>query len=174
MHSETKPRGRLARRAFRTRLDAMRDKGVVEERTLRGYVCDECDVEDPVGYRVIDDFKDEVETGPITTIVLGSSLILLGGILGLIFLFIFALIGILILLAGLGFGVWFLIDGLRALAQGRTVKTEGNIVVREDELFCAICYGSPVSVDTTRGQALLRRVRSNSTHSSREKNTPHD
>lgn len=160
MDAETKPRGRLARRAFRTKLSDMRDKGIVEERTLTGYVCDECDIEDPVGYRVVADYKDQVETSPLVAFFTAGVCVILGIVLGILLLFI--VIGIFILLAGLGFGVYFLIQGMRALAQERSVKVEGNIVVHEGELACAICYGSPISVDTTRGHAILRRMRSNS------------
>ena len=160
MHSETKPRGRLAKRTFRTKLDAMRDKGVIEERTLTGYVCDECQVENPIGYRVVEDYKDQVEMHPANIIGTGVIFAILGIILGILLLFVFFPIGILILLSGLGLGVYFLLKGILGLTQDGPVKVEGNIVVHEGELACAICYGSPISVDTTRGQAILSRMRS--------------
>ena len=160
MHSETKPRGRLAKRTFRTKLDAMRDKGVIEERTLTGYVCDECQVENPIGYRVLEDYKDQVEMHPANMIGAGVIFGILGIVLGFILLFIFFPIGILVLLAGLGLGVYSLIKGLLGLTQDGPVKVEGNIVVHEGDLACAICYGLPISVDTTRGQAILMRISS--------------
>ena len=160
MHSETNPRGRLARRNFRLSLDGMREQGVVEERILTGYVCDECDVEDPVGYRVVADYRVRSAAAySFQTLLISGALLVLGLVL------IPVVIGIPILLAGIGY-FWY-----SAVQQTRGKESE-TLVNEKGELACAVCYGSPVSVDTTRGLAILKRIRSNR-HPSTEQGSSH-
>lgn len=148
MHSETNPRGRLARRNFRLALDGMREKGVVEERILTGYVCDECDVEDPVGYRVVADYRvSSAAAYSLQALIISGALVVLGLVL------IPIVIGIPILIAGVGY-FWY------SAIQERRGKESETLLNEKGELACAVCYGSPVSVDTTRGMAILKRIHS--------------
>lgn len=149
MHSETNPRGRLARRNFRLSLDGMREQGVVEERILTGYVCDECNVEDPVGYRVVADYHVRSAAAySFQALLISGALLVLGLVL------IPIVIGIPILIAGVGYFLYSTIQETRG-------KESETLLSEKGELACAVCYGSPVSVDTTRGLAILKRIRSN-------------
>ncbi len=51
----------LERNNFQGSLNEMREKGIVEELTLSGYVCNRCSVVDPIGYKVIGDVVEEEE-----------------------------------------------------------------------------------------------------------------
>ena len=135
----------FARNIFRSNLAAMREKGIVEELELSGYVCDDCNVENPIGYKIIADHREE--SGDVSC--LGIVVCVIAVIVGIVF---FPL-GILIALGGLGYGAYLIIQGRRG--------KEGRILIYQDELACAACYGSPINIDSTRGKAILRRIQEN-------------
>ena len=146
MNADTKLRGRLGKMTFRNNLDGMRNKGIVEERVLAGYVCDECNVKDPVGYRIIDDYKMEGSANLTITIVVAGIIVVLGIVLTPV------LIGIPLVIGGLVVIAYQIIKNL--IGKG------AQVIIHEGEMACAACYGSPVSIDSTRGRALLKRLRS--------------
>ena len=146
MNADTKLRGRLGKMTFRNNLDGMRNKGIVEERVLAGYVCDECNVKDPVGYRIIDDYKMEGSANLTITIVAAGIIVVLGIVLTPV------LIGIPLVIGGLVVIAYQIIKNL--IGKG------AQVIIHEGEMACAACYGSPVSIDSTRGRALLKRLRS--------------
>ena len=125
----------------------MRKKGIVEELVFSDYVCDECNVESPIGYKVIADHREE----PGEVSCLGLFMCGIAVIVGIVF-FPF---GLLVALGGIGYGAYLII-------QGRSGK-EGRILISQDELACAACYGPPINVESTRGQAILRRIHQNQT-----------
>ena len=147
MNEDSNIRPGFAKNIFRSNLAAMREKGIVEELELSGYICDDCNVENPIGYKIIADHREE--SGDVSC--WGLIVCVIAVIVGIVF---FPL-GLLIALGGIGYGVYLIIQGRRG--------KEGNIIIYQDELACAACYGSPINTDSTRGEAILRRIRQNQT-----------
>ena len=102
----------LERDNFKNSLDEMRGKGIVEELTLSGYVCNRCNIVDPIGYKVTNDVVEEDER-----------------------------------------------VSLDKLFSFNPFKSPGRFnFILKDDLACAICFDKPVDVDTTFGQAVLKRI----------------
>ena len=103
MNEDSNIRPGFAKNIFRSNLATMREKGIVEELELSGYVCDDCNVENPIGYKIIADHREEsgdVSCGGLVVCIIAV-------IVGIIF---FPL-GLLIALGGIGYGAYLIIQG---------------------------------------------------------------